>query len=101
MPIQQSIDNAAQMVHTLATAEVINNTFGLISNLHRELQSIQRQLPAGRAGETLGQDTADRLHELVVTIEDKKLLLFGIPEQWLINNVLTAAKAIRQRLEPG
>lgn len=99
MAIQQNIDQAASYIHTLATAEVINNTFGLISSLQRELQNILLQLPADPEAR-LGQETTARLRELVTTIEDKHLLLFGIPERWLIDNVLSSAKSIRRKLEP-
>jgi hypothetical protein len=96
MPLPQHVDQVATILHTLTTAEVIDNTFGLLTNLHHQLQSIQNQLP--QAADALDKKTADRLRELVTTIEERPSLLSGIPEKWLINNVLGCAKAIRRRL---
>jgi hypothetical protein len=99
MSIQQNLDDVTADVHTLATAEVIDNTFGLICNIQRGLQSIQRQMTPVNAGATLGQETADRLRELVTRIIDNELLLFGIPEKWLRDSVMAAAKEIQRRLK--
>jgi hypothetical protein len=98
MSIQQHIDDVSAQVHTLATAEVIDNTFGLICNIQDGLHSIQRQLLAVNAGAALDQDTADRLRQLVARIIDNELLLFGIPEKWLRDSVVAAAKDIQWRL---
>jgi hypothetical protein len=98
MPIQQSIDRVASIMHTLATAEVVDNTFGMVYTINQELQNILREVPASNASAALGPETVDRLREVVANVENNRLL-FGIPEQWLINNVLTCARNILQRLE--
>jgi hypothetical protein len=94
MSLQNSIEHVEQLMHTLATADEIPNTFGMTANVEGGLKQILAQLPPDR--EDLDPDTAARLTRLATHIEDNRLL-FGIPEQWLIDRVMTAAATLRRR----
>lgn len=97
MSLAQNIDRAASLMHTLTTAEVIDNTFGLVSNLNQVLQQILRELPSASSG-GLDAEAQSRLRELARIIQGNRLV-FGIPEKWLVDNVVHSATRILQRLE--
>jgi hypothetical protein len=98
MSLQESTDRVASLMHTLATADVINNTFGMTNSVLQGLQAIHRQLPAGKVSDAFGEEGTQRLRELMTYIEENTSL-FGIPEKWLINNVVNTARDIRRRLD--
>jgi hypothetical protein len=84
-------------MHTLATQDVIPNTFFLISSIHRGLQQIQTELSRPNAGDS-DRNTIASLRTVLSRIENGRLL-FAIPETWLINNVMSAAESVRRRVE--
>jgi hypothetical protein len=98
MSIQGHIQQAASLMHTLRTADVVPNTFGSIGTIRQCLQRVLAQLPANNVRAALGKETADRLEALLTEIEDNRLV-FAIPETWLVNQVLTAVQQLRQRLQ--
>jgi hypothetical protein len=98
MSLESHVRQAAASVHTLATADVIPNTFGLIGSIHRDLQQIAAALPSADTAARADQDTIRQLRQLIDRIEGNRLL-FAIPETWLINNVMSAAATVRQRLD--
>lgn len=97
MSILGNVQQASSLMHTLRTADVVPNTFGTIGTIRQCLQRILTQLPASNVRATLGQETTERLEALLSDIEDNRLV-FAIPETWLVNQVLTAAQQIRERL---
>jgi hypothetical protein len=97
MSILGNVQQASSLMHTLRTADVVPNTFGTIGTIRQCLQRILTQLPASNVRATLGQETTERLEALLTDIEDNRLV-FAIPETWLVNQVLTAAQQIRERL---
>ena len=97
MSLESNVEQVAGLLHTLATEDVIHNTFGLISNIHRGLQQIGAALPAADTAR-VEQETVRKLRQLLDRIENNRTL-FAIPETWLINNVMSAAASARQRLD--
>jgi hypothetical protein len=98
MSFQSDVERVGSLMQTLATAEVINNTFGMITGVERGLASILTQLPAEVSAGRVSRETAASLRELAVRIEDSRLL-FGIPETWLIDRVIASANALRKQLD--
>jgi hypothetical protein len=76
----------------------VPNTFGTIGTIRQCLQRVLAQLPASNVRATLGMETAERLEALLTDIEENRMV-FAIPETWLVNQVLTAAEQLRQRLQ--
>ena len=98
MSILGHIQQASSLMHTLRTADVVPNTFGTIGTIRQCLQHVLAQLPARDVRAALGQETTDRLEALLTDIEDNRLV-FAIPETWLVNQVLTGAQQLRERLQ--
>jgi hypothetical protein len=98
MSFQTDVERVGSLMHTLATAEVINNTFGMVTGIERGLGSILAQLQVEAATGRLNRESAASLRELAVRIEDSRLL-FGIPETWLIDRVVANAVSLRKRLD--
>ena len=97
MPLEKDVEQVRSLMHTLATQDVIDNTYGLIMSVRGGLHRILADLSAETA-QRAGADVLARLRELAVGIEERPSL-FGIPEKWLINDVLSTAKTIRMRLD--
>jgi hypothetical protein len=97
MSLQTSIDQVAALMHTLATQDVIPNTFGMISSVHRGLQQILADLSHASA-ETVSGETVGKLRQVLSRIENGRLL-FAIPETWLIKNVMDATANVRRKVE--
>jgi hypothetical protein len=98
MSILGNIQQASSLMHTLRTADVVPNTFGTIGTIRQCLQRVLALLPANNVRATLGKETAERLEALLTDIEENRLV-FAIPETWLVNQVLTAAQQLRDRLQ--
>ena len=98
MSILGSIQQASSLMHTLRTADVVPNTFGTIGTIRQCLQRVLAQLPASNVRATLGKETAERLEALLTDVEENRMV-FAIPETWLVNQVLTAAQQLRDRLQ--
>jgi hypothetical protein len=97
MSLQTNVDHVAALMHTLATQDVIPNTFGLISSVHRGLEQIRADLSRTDAA-SADPAVVGKLRQVLDKIENGRLL-FAIPETWLINNVMAAAAAVRKRAD--
>ncbi len=97
MPLRTNVDHVAGLMHTLATQDVIPNTFGMISSVHRGLEQIRTDLARPDAA-SADPGVVSKLRQLLDRVENGRLL-FAIPETWLINNVMAAAAGVRKRAD--
>src|SRR5262245_50431504 len=91
MSLEQSRRQVESMVHELETAELIRETFPLMSRLCSEL---------GRLRSQLGQAENEQERAGILSLMDRisNGLLQGIPEQFLIKGIERERDAIRRAL---
>lgn len=94
MSLQHSRSQVEAMVHELETAEMIRDTFPLMSRLCAEMGALKKGL-----GEVRSPREKEEILALMGRISNS--LLQGIPEQFLIKGIERERDAIRRQLQAG
>lgn len=94
MSIDQNLHGITSILDELSSAEVIDNTFGKVYSINNHLEAINRAVSTQEVNESLAKEIV----EVTTRVEDSRWL-FGIPEQHLIDRVLSLAETLRNRFE--